>query len=268
MKYERELLLVKLGGSAITFKHKNRREAKKDCIRYAARQIQRAQKERSFSLIVVHGAGPFGHALVAEYGIRDGVRDSRQVEGLIRTHRSVQELCTIVCDIFNEEGLRCFPIQPSACVIQSDKEIESFFTEAIEGMLAVDPELIPVLYGDMVVDRSLGASVVSGDALVSYLARHLEASRVLMGTDVPGVFDGNPRDPASRLIDIINKSNLDRSLASVGVSEAIDVTSGMRGKLEQLVLLGKPTLIFDLNETDALFRALLGKKVRGTEIQL
>jgi isopentenyl phosphate kinase len=265
----RDLWVLKLGGGAVTRKDANRREARPDVIRSAARQIRRARQERALTLVVVHGAGPFGHSLVADYGINAGVRGPRQVEGFVRTHNSMEDLDKIVMDIFREEGLLGFPLQPSACVIQRDRRIDSFFTAPVEHLLALDPDIIPILYGDMVVDRSLGASVVSGDALVAHLAGHLGARRVLLGTDVAGVFTADPRrDPSARRIDRIDRENLAEVLASLGGSAGVDVTGGMRGKVQQLVeaLAGVPALIFDLTGPDALYRALTGRELEGTEI--
>ena len=267
----RDLWVLKLGGGAVTRKAENLREARDDVIRGAARQIARARRERELTLVVVHGAGPFGHALVADYGIAGGVGGPRQVEGFVRTHNSMEDLNKIVMDLFREEGLLGFPVQPSACVVQRARRIETFFTEPLERLLALDPAIIPILYGDMVVDLDQGASVVSGDALVAHLARRLGAARVLLGTDVGGVFTADPRrDPAARRIEHIDGGNLEQVLAAAGASAAVDVTRGMRGKLEQLrdTLAGVPVLIFDLTERDSLYRALTDQPVAGTEILL
>jgi isopentenyl phosphate kinase len=266
-----ELWVLKLGGGAVTCKRENRRAARRDVIRAAARQIARARRDRSPSpaLVVVHGAGPFGHSLVAEYGINDGVAGPRQVEGFVRTHNSMEDLNKQVMDLFREEGLWGFPLQPSACVVQRARRIETFFFEPVERLLDLDAGIIPLLYGDMVADRSLGASVVSGDLLVVHLARHLGARRVLLGTDVSGVFTADPRrDPAARRIERIDRDGLESALAHAGGSAGVDVTRGMRGKIERLFehLSGVPALIFDLTEPDALYRALGGGDVAGTEI--
>jgi isopentenyl phosphate kinase len=263
-----ELWVLKLGGGAVTHKRENRRAARCDVIRSAARQIARAGRDRP-ALVVVHGAGPFGHSLVAEYGINDGVVGARQVEGFVRTHNSMEDLNKAVMDLFREEGLWGFPVQPSACVVQRDRSIETFFVEPVERLLDLSAEIIPILYGDMVTDLTLGGSVVSGDVLVAFLARHLGARRVLLGTDVAGVFTADPRlDPEARRIERIDRTNLQRVLDQAGESAAVDVTRGMRGKIERLFdhLSGVSALVFDLTAPGALYSALVGADVAGTEI--
>ena len=268
----RELWVLKLGGGAVTHKRENRREARLGVIRSVAQQIARARREeRAPGLVLVHGAGPFGHSVVAEYGINQGVSSPRQVEGFVRTHNSMVALNQVVVGALCEAGLWAFPVQPGACMIQRDRCLETFFIEPVEHLLALNPAIIPVLHGDMVADRTLGASVVSGDVVVAHLCRLLGAKRVLLGTDVAGVYTADPRqDPSARRVAHIDASNLNQVLAQAGESSAVDVTRGMRGKIEQLRdnLSGASALVFDLTEPEALYRALTGQEVAGTEITL
>jgi isopentenyl phosphate kinase len=267
-----ETLILKLGGGAITHKDDNERRARTERLVGVAAQVARAQRERpGRGLVVVHGAGPFGHKLVTDYGISRGVKEPRQVEGFVRTHDSMEVLNRIVVEIFLEAGLLAFPIQPSACALQRDGRLETLLVEPIQRLLEMDPSIVPVLYGDMVLDRTLGASVVSGDTLVVQLARELGASRVLLGTDVAGVHTADPkRDPDARRIERIDASNLDELVGAAGEASTVDVTGGMGGKLRRLVqgLVGIEALIFDLAAPEATYRALVGEPVEGTVISI
>jgi isopentenyl phosphate kinase len=266
-----ETCVLKIGGGAVTHKGSNERRARVDVIRRVAREIRRAQEERTGRLVAVHGAGPFGHGLVAEYDIAAGVQNARDVEGFVRTHNSMEDLNKLFMDIFREEGLLVFPIQPSACVVQADRRVTDFFIEPIKRLVALDERIIPLLYGDMVTDSVLGASVVSGDAIVAELGRRLGARRVLLGTDVPGIFTADPKlDPAALPVPRIDRDNLDEVLARVTCATTVDVTRGMRGKLEEIArgLSGLEVLVFDVTEEGCLHRALTGQAVRGTEINL
>ena len=62
--------ILKIGGGAVTRKDENKIEAKKDLIRKVARQIKRAKSKKRFRLVIVHGAGPFGH-------IFEGAKDEK-----------------------------------------------------------------------------------------------------------------------------------------------------------------------------------------------
>ena len=51
--------------------------------------------------------------------------------------------------------------------------------------------MVPVLYGDVVLDANedLKMAVISGDQLVSYLSLKLKPERIILGSDVDGIFD-------------------------------------------------------------------------------
>ena len=266
-----ETVVVKLGGGAITHKDANERRVRGEVVRGAARELRRALEERPARVVLVHGAGPFGHGLVAAHGIADGVATRAQVEGFVQTVASVRELDRQVAEIFSEEGCLVFPLQPSACVIKREHRVESLFLEPLERLLALDARIVPLLYGDMVVDLTLGASVVSGDELVAEVARRLGARRVLLGTAVAGIFTADPKlDPGAQRVPRVDRGNLEQVLAGVGGATSVDVTAGMRGKVLSIAaaLAGREVLVFDLTEEGSLYRALTGRLVDGTWICL
>jgi len=266
-----DLYIMKLGGSAITEKDSNRLEAKTDVIARIASEIKRAKSERKFGLIVVHGAGPFGHKLVSEYDCNNGIRTARHVEGFVRTHNSMLKLNEIVVDAFLDAGLLPFPIQPSACIVQRNKKIVKFDVGIIKRIMKVSNEIIPIMHGDMVADEKFGASVVSGDAIVPYLARKLKVRKVLLGSDVDGIFTADPKtNRDAKLIPEINKGNFNAVLGMVGGAKSVDVTGGMRGKINALRkdLGGRKVVIFNALTPENTYNALVGNEIVCTEIRL
>ncbi len=265
------LIILKLGGSAITYKRRNIPKVRPNVIRMAAEEIKRAKEEKDFNLIVVHGAGPYGHKFVTEYGIDNGLKTSEHFEGFVKTHNSMEELNRIVVDEFVKVGLLGFPVQPSVCIVQENKKIVSFDTSIIKSLLELNSGIIPIMYGDMVLDRELKASVVSGDAIIAYLAKELGAERVLFGTNVPGIHDKDPRtNKDAEIISNINEENVDDVLLKVSETKDVDVTGGMKGKLVEVLktLQGVNVLIFNVTEKENLYNALAGKDVEGTEIKM
>jgi len=127
----------------------------------------------------------------------------------------------------------------------------------------VNRGLIPVLHGDVAMDSSTGAGIVSGDQLVSYLARALKAENVSLGTDVDGVLcDG-------LCLKSIDRGDLKGIEKAVVGSKGIDVTGGMRGKLLELMALadgGTESQIFNASREGFVKRALSGEHV-GTLVQ-
>ncbi len=265
-----ETVVLKIGGSVITEKESNRFEVRRDEVRRIAGEIAAARERHALRLVLVHGAGPFGHTMVSDYSIAGGLGVPRGIEGFVRTHNSMEDLnYAVMCEL-RAEGLLGFPIQPSACIRQRDRKIVSFETAFVRGLLELDAEIVPVLYGDMVLDDALQASVVSGDAIVAHLAPALGAARVLMGTDVDGVFAGDPKiDPRARRIERISAESFAAVMQSVQGATTVDVTGGMARKLQEIraCLGGIRVTIFDAMGARNVERALLGETL-GTQIEV
>ncbi len=262
-----ELYILKIGGSVATEKDKGIPKAREDVIRRIVQEIEKARAVKDFKLVIVCGAGPFGHKFVADYKINEGVKSEKEVEGFVRTHRSVERLNNIFVDVMERKGMLPFPVQPSACIKQEKRRIVEFDTAVVEKLLELDARIIPIMYGDMVLDSEIGASVVSGDAIVPRLAKALKANKVFLGTDVEGIFSEDPKkSKKAELVGEVNDRNLAGVLEGVGGSSATDVTGGMKGKL--LALKGVSAVVFNLAEEGNLFRLLKGGKGIGTEIRL
>jgi isopentenyl phosphate kinase len=261
-----DLYIVKLGGSVITNKAGNKFEVNPRAIARIAKEIKSARKKKKFSLILVHGAGPFGHTMVAKYGINNGIKTQKQIEGFVATHNKCRELDEKVVEILNKTGLCAVGIDPFLLILQKNKKIAEFHIGPIYDIL--DMGCIPVLYGTMVTDLKLNGSVVSGDAIVPYLAKKMQAKKVFLGTDVQGIYDSNPREnKKAKLIPEINSRNFKKIISGVSGSKAIDVTAGMKGKLEKLLEIKKTKIfIFGLNKNGNLYNLLTRKKVKCTEI--
>jgi len=75
-----QLYILKLGGSVITDKKGNKLAVKKAKLKKTASVISKVIKKKKFKLIIVHGAGPFGHKIVTDYKIENGVKTQKQVK--------------------------------------------------------------------------------------------------------------------------------------------------------------------------------------------
>jgi len=84
-----------------------------------------------------------------------------------------------------------------------------FPTEGLEK--AISKGEVPVLFGQMVPDKSLNASVISGDTIIGFLAKKFGAKKVFLGTDVAGIYTTDPKkDSNAERIPVINKNNFDQ----------------------------------------------------------
>jgi len=143
------------------------------------------------SLILVHGAGPFGHTNVKEYGINNGVYSERQKEGLEKTIKDCNFLDSVVTGKMFSAGLPAIGFDANKIVVQENKKIIEFDTSGVKN--ALKQGKVPVLFGQMVPDKKLNASVISGDAIIAFLAKKLKAKKIFLGTDVSGVFTADPK---------------------------------------------------------------------------
>jgi isopentenyl phosphate kinase len=128
--------------------------------------------------------------------------------------------------------------------------------------------LLPVVYGDVVIDVEQGYSIVSTEEIFCYLANNLDVKRIVIGSDVDGVIDKS--STSGKKIDVITPSDKKWISASLKGAKTIDVTGGMKSKVELLLFLaeekGIESEILNVTKPDLLELALRGKKGAGTII--
>lgn len=227
-----EQILLKLGGSVVTDK-----QSGGGIDRAALAAIAATLGEAGFAGAVVHGAGSCGHPEAHRYGLARGADRSTRI-GIPVTHEAVASLNRAVVAALRNEGLDAVGIHPLAACTAEDGRIASFEDEPLRLLLGLG--CVPVLHGDVVMDRIRGACIVSGDQLVGYLAPRLGLSRVGLVTDVPGVLG-----PDGTVVQRVSRDG-SGSLA-LGASLGTDVTGGMGGKVAELLRLadeGIPSHVF------------------------
>ncbi len=216
-------VILKIGGSVLTEKD-SEELARLDDIERIANEIASFRSESDSNIVLIHGAGSFGHPQAMKYRLNEEFN----AEGAYLTHASVKKLNSIVLGSLNSAGVPSLPVHPlNSCVLENGK-IVYFQLEQIKLML--DRGIMPVLHGDVVMDRVKGVSVLSGDRIIPHLAPLLKASRIGAGSNVDGVLDENGN--------VIKKITL-RSFLSmkkdIKGSGSTDVTGGMLGKVSELL---------------------------------
>ena len=215
-----ERLILKLGGSVITDK-------RADCAvnrdRLGRLHLRLRVPERA-GYLWYHGAGSCGHPEAKRYHLDKGAK-AGETEGIFVTHRAVSSLNDEVVAALREKGWH--PSVSTRCHtgIADNGRLVGFECRHLETMLALG--MVPVIHGDVVMDLSRGACIVSGDQLVRYLAVALQISRVGLATDVPGVLDGG----------CCGTGDYRKTVPElhIGSSNHTDVTGGMRGKIDELL---------------------------------
>ncbi|QDX40904.1 isopentenyl phosphate kinase [Salarchaeum sp. JOR-1] len=242
------MIVLKLGGSVITEKGE-RETVDLDALARLAGVIGQAEVD---DLVVVHGAGSFGHYYADEHGVSttNGTRDARAVREI---HDSMTRLNKAVLDYLDDAGVAGVPVRPFSAA-RRDDGLE-FYTNQVEAMLAEG--FTPVLHGDVVAESGAGATILSGDEVVTTLARQLDADRVGLCSTVPGVLDESDT--------VISEITAYDDVSDVlGGSEDTDVTGGMAGKVRELLALGAPASVFGADDlADFLRGENAGTTVRG-----
>lgn len=249
--------LLKLGGSAIT-KKSGWMAADRPAIARLALAVAKAWKAGRRDLIIVHGAGSFGHALVLKYGINNGARTQSQKAAVAKTHAACASLSSLVVDALHSKGVPAISIPPIAIIRSENRRIVKFDERPVFSCLRAG--FLPVLYGDMVPDARLGHSVCSGDQIIAYLGR--KASRLILASNVDGVLVGG------KVIPLITRRNFPSVSLHLRGSKSADVTGGMAGKIKEMMRVGKPAFVVNAHRPERVEALLLGKKAVCTKIML
>ena len=210
------MIVLKLGGSVISDKSKP----------YSLRvqllkEIAPILRKYSGKLILVHGGGSFGHPKVKEI-VEKGFDLRTKGYEVIRV---MSEMTNKVVEALGE------PFAPYST--------PSLWHDGLNvGPLleAVKIGWVPVIQGNVVPP----GRVVSGDELVVEIAKKVDIELVALATDVDGVYETwPPQGPPLR----------EASPCSVEAkgSEGIDVTGGMKKKLEELSKIAGKTKVYVFN---------------------
>lgn len=253
------LIIIKLGGSIITHKNSSTPKPRNGNIRRLAKEVATLFKTRDCRIILVHGAGSFGHPIVKKNNLHRGMKTARQKLAYAQTTQNMLDLDELIVKSLTAKSVPAVTLPPHSFVTQRAGKIKSFNHEIISKYL--EKRQVPVLFGDAVLDEIWGCSILSGDTIVSYLAQKLKARKVVFLSDVDGIFDQDPKTyPEAKLIKQVNDKNLKEVLAKLvsDDSSSVNVTGEMYGKIMAIKenLRGVKTIITNGFKKNALTKAI------------
>ena len=264
-----DIVLIKLGGSLITDKARPE-TPRPEVIARLAREIAQAAGNTSCRLIVGHGSGSFGHVAARRFGLAggiEGIRSADQLPGVSLTQQRAAALHRLVVEALAEAGTLPYSIAPSSCIVTAAGQPAAFADEPL--LRALENGLLPVLYGDVVMDREQGAAICSTEKVFETVARCLlDRGRTLRQALWLGETDGL-YDPSGHTIPHLSTAGFEEAARAIGAPKGTDVTGGMRLRLETaltLARLGVPSLLLNGLTPGLLGKALQGETVPGTEI--
>lgn len=247
------MILVKLGGSLLT--NKGGRGAP----RFRAAVARRLAKELAGvrPLVVAIGAGSWGHPLALRHRIGHVRLAGRRLQAAVtETQASVATLRAKVAAALRHAGLPVVEI-PASSVAVTRRGATAF--DAAMFRFYCDRGLVPLTGGDVILDDRMGARVISGDEILSILAKELRATRVVFASDVEGVLRGGKR--VGRLTAW--------QARGFQTKKTGDATGGMGGKLAEAAAIagaGVPVLVTNGRVPGRLRDACRGKSAAATVI--
>ncbi len=248
------LVLVKLGGSVVTFKDKPLTANTE-----AIDRISKSLKMLDAPVIIVHGGGSFGHYWSVQYDMH--TKASRyDAHGVSIVHESMIALNQVIVNSMMRSGLNPYGLQPS--VFTSGQRP---ITAKIRQLLSMaGSRVTPVTFGDVVyVDRAK-YSILSGDSLMTILAKVLRPSRVIFATNVDGIYSDLESKSLIPRLGVAGSRSVKVSMNSVA-----DVTGGMKRKITEafkIASLGMDVMVVNGLHPERIVAAATGRPTVGSMV--
>lgn len=268
------VILVKLGGSLITDKQREATE-RPEVITRLAGEIAAARPDLEESIILGHGSGSFGHMAAARHGLGKGPYTGPSEPATQSLRRGVAEtldqaarLHRLVIAALLDAGETPFGWAPSA--VLAGKAGRPAAHGKIDALLgALDLGLLPVFYGDVVLDHLWGASIFSTETVVKYLVgrlrrRRVAVRRLLWCGETDGLYDSE-----GKTIPRVDSSNFAHARSQIGATSGTDVTGGMHLRLATTMALarrGIESWLINGRTPGVVEAALRGETVPGTRV--
>ena len=242
------MLLIKLGGSIITNKEKPLSPRIKT-IDNIVSKLKRIDEP----LVVVHGGGSYGHYWSVKFDMhtKPAKYDNR---GVAIVKKSMVDLNKIILDSFLKSKLNPYCLPPTDFV-SGNKPIQKKIKEI--GKIA-DSGLIPITYGDALWYGEKKSDILSGDKIMTMLAKVLRPRLSIFVLNVDGLFSDFKK---KKLIhDIKDEKPLFTKISN-------DVTGGMKRKVDEaskISKMGLKVFFTNGNKPERVINAVKKNKFKGT----
>ena len=242
------MILIKLGGSIITNKEKPQ-SARRKTIDNILKQIKKIDEPK----ILVHGGGSYGHYWSVRYGMH--TKPSRySLKGLSVVKNSMIELDKIILNSATKNKLNPYCLPPTD-FMNGNKPIRSKIEKIGE---IAKSGLTPVTYGDALWYGQKKSYILSGDVIMTAIAKVLKPRLSVFVLNVDGVYSDTR---SKKLIYDFKKEKPKIS------KNSMDVTGGMTRKITEATKMSRSGLkVFFVNgnKPRRITDAVSGKKFEGT----
>ena len=242
------MILIKLGGSIITNKEKPLSARRK-----TIDNLVKSLKKINEPIVIVHGGGSYGHYWSVKYDMHTKER-RYDLRGVSIVKNSMIELNKIILDSFLKNKLNPYCLPPTDFmtgnkpISKKVKEIEKISKSG----------LIPVTFGDALWYGQNKTFILSGDKIMTYLAKILKPKLCIFVLNEDGVY----ADLKSK--ELIHELKGEHPSIS---ENKMDVTGGMARKIEeasQISKMGMNVFFVNGNKPERIVKAVKNRKFEGT----
>lgn len=227
------LVFLKLGGALLTYKDQVA-QTRPEALQRLAGEIAGPWRRGEIRLVLAHGSGSFAHVTARETRFLERPQDPL---AFARVAESARRLSTQVVEALLEEGLPALMLPGGLLGAVEQGQAVDLRTELVAGALARG--LLPVTYGDAAPHRGPGGAILSTEPLLGALALELQPARLVLATDVDGIYaDGPPApDRPGRPIAQIAEADWPALAPRLAAPRdgVVDLTGGMASKLRLML---------------------------------
>ena len=242
------MILIKLGGSIITNKEKPI-SARRKTIYNILKQIRKIKEPK----IIVHGGGSYGHYWSVQYGMHTKPA-KYDLKGVSVVKNSMIQLNRIILDAGVKNRLNPYSLPPTD-FMSGNRPIKSKILTIND---IAKSGLTPITYGDALWYGQKKSYILSGDIIMTTLAKTLKPRLSIFALNVDGVYSNMK---SKKLIYDFKKEK-----PSISTNK-MDVTGGMTRKITEATKISRSGLkVFfaNGNKPERIIDAVSGKKFEGT----
>ena len=242
------MILIKLGGSIITNKEKPL-SARRKTIDNILKQIRKIKEPK----VIVHGGGSYGHYWSVKYGMHTKPA-KYDLKGVSVVKNSMIALNKIILDAGVKNRLNPYCLPPTD-FMSGNRAIKSKILTIND---IAKSGLTPITYGDALWYGQKKSYILSGDVIMTALAKVLKPRLSIFVLNVDGVYSNMK---SKKLIYDFKKEKPTIS------TNKMDVTGGMNRKITEAVKMSRSGLkVFfaNGNKPQRITDAVSGKKFEGT----
>jgi glutamate 5-kinase len=253
---EKQTIVIKVGTNVMT--NRDNRVVR-PVLRRLVKQIAELYERGISTILVSSGSVIAGKEVLGESNIKNETQ-RRQVYSAIGQPRMMRHYY----NLFNDYGMKCAQVLPTKRDFTPGVHRQNMIT-CCEGLLAEG--VVPIANEDDAVSVTM-SMFSDNDELASLIAQLMNADKLIILTDIDGLYTGNPESENSDLIANVNPNeNLDRYIKDSDKKQG-EGRGGMGSKLDyaqETAAKNIPTFIANGKRDNTIIDIIDGKAV-GTKV--